>query len=178
MVFCKEPNPGLGEIKPTDETACFWWHSLWGPVSPSALSKLKSRCCHLACRCHSRFLTSIALHITFCGFTIEKYWPRLSKTSKIWACAVDFLFFFFLCHFLVIPITLFQSCWAEIFRQLFTVYSFLFLCMARKIFPTYINLCLLRLRIDCGFIAWLLSVRRISHNYSHSGLDLKILDNF
>lgn len=74
--------------------------------------------------------------------------------------------------------SLFQSYWAEIFRQLFTVCSFLFLCMARKIFPTYINLCLLKLRIDCGFIAWLLSVMRISHNYSHSGLDLKILGNF
>lgn len=40
----------------------------------------------------ARFLTSVALHVTFCGFTIEKYWLGLSKISKIWACAVEFLF--------------------------------------------------------------------------------------
>lgn len=110
-------------------------------------------------------------------FAVEKDWPGLSEISKIWGCAMDFLF-------CCLPFSdksyhsLFQSYWAGIFKPLVTITSVFFLCMARMISPTYINLCLLTLSFNCGFIAWLLNVMRSSHNYSHSDLDLKTLDNF
>lgn len=69
--FCREPMPESGERQPTDGTASFWCHCMWGHTPPSALCKLQSSCCHLAHKCHSRSLTSISLH-------------------KIWGCAMDF----------------------------------------------------------------------------------------
>lgn len=83
---------------------------------PSALCKLQSSCSHLAHKCHSRSLISVSLH-------------------KIWGCAMDF-------QFCSLPFSdksyhsLFQSLWPGIFRQLLTIMSVLFLCMARMISPT------------------------------------------